>query len=136
MIRRPPRSTLSSSSAASDVYKRQSTQSTGKPRSTMASPRVGKSHLAEYDGKTVRFVGKVKSNDGGVAVLEAPDGGEVQVHNSTPYQTQFVEILGSVQSAGAISQQSYVDFGDEFHMGNYNELLRLTHGNRVRGLFE
>eukprot|EP00658_Telonema_sp_P-2_P060174 TRINITY_DN49166_c0_g1_i2.p2 TRINITY_DN49166_c0_g1~~TRINITY_DN49166_c0_g1_i2.p2 ORF type:complete len:276 (-),score=83.80 TRINITY_DN49166_c0_g1_i2:78-905(-) len=32
MIRRPPRSTLSSSSAASDVYKRQvSTQSTGKP---------------------------------------------------------------------------------------------------------
>eukprot|EP00658_Telonema_sp_P-2_P032358 TRINITY_DN23983_c0_g1_i2.p1 TRINITY_DN23983_c0_g1~~TRINITY_DN23983_c0_g1_i2.p1 ORF type:complete len:129 (+),score=54.75 TRINITY_DN23983_c0_g1_i2:45-431(+) len=33
MIRRPPRSTLSSSSAASDVYKRQvSTQSTGKQR--------------------------------------------------------------------------------------------------------
>eukprot|EP00656_Telonema_subtile_P028684 TRINITY_DN3126_c0_g1_i3.p1 TRINITY_DN3126_c0_g1~~TRINITY_DN3126_c0_g1_i3.p1 ORF type:complete len:315 (-),score=60.51 TRINITY_DN3126_c0_g1_i3:325-1269(-) len=35
MIRRPPRSTLSSSSAASDVYKRQvSTQSTGKSRPT------------------------------------------------------------------------------------------------------
>eukprot|EP00656_Telonema_subtile_P050329 TRINITY_DN648_c0_g1_i6.p1 TRINITY_DN648_c0_g1~~TRINITY_DN648_c0_g1_i6.p1 ORF type:complete len:306 (-),score=72.73 TRINITY_DN648_c0_g1_i6:234-1151(-) len=35
MIRRPPRSTLSSSSAASDVYKRQvSTQSTGKPNTT------------------------------------------------------------------------------------------------------
>eukprot|EP00658_Telonema_sp_P-2_P006958 TRINITY_DN12604_c0_g1_i2.p1 TRINITY_DN12604_c0_g1~~TRINITY_DN12604_c0_g1_i2.p1 ORF type:complete len:251 (+),score=76.17 TRINITY_DN12604_c0_g1_i2:136-888(+) len=39
MIRRPPRSTLSSSSAASDVYKRQvSTQSTGLPRSEMAEP--------------------------------------------------------------------------------------------------
>eukprot|EP00658_Telonema_sp_P-2_P065854 TRINITY_DN55008_c0_g1_i1.p1 TRINITY_DN55008_c0_g1~~TRINITY_DN55008_c0_g1_i1.p1 ORF type:complete len:581 (+),score=138.88 TRINITY_DN55008_c0_g1_i1:106-1848(+) len=36
MIRRPPRSTLSSSSAASDVYKRQvSTQSTGSARSCM-----------------------------------------------------------------------------------------------------
>eukprot|EP00656_Telonema_subtile_P043235 TRINITY_DN49620_c0_g1_i2.p1 TRINITY_DN49620_c0_g1~~TRINITY_DN49620_c0_g1_i2.p1 ORF type:complete len:207 (+),score=60.30 TRINITY_DN49620_c0_g1_i2:92-712(+) len=36
MIRRPPRSTLSSSSAASDVYKRQvSTQSTGVTRLTM-----------------------------------------------------------------------------------------------------
>eukprot|EP00658_Telonema_sp_P-2_P018224 TRINITY_DN17150_c0_g1_i9.p1 TRINITY_DN17150_c0_g1~~TRINITY_DN17150_c0_g1_i9.p1 ORF type:complete len:199 (-),score=65.37 TRINITY_DN17150_c0_g1_i9:108-704(-) len=35
MIRRPPRSTLSSSSAASDVYKRQvSTQSTGSQQST------------------------------------------------------------------------------------------------------
>eukprot|EP00656_Telonema_subtile_P042107 TRINITY_DN4755_c0_g2_i1.p1 TRINITY_DN4755_c0_g2~~TRINITY_DN4755_c0_g2_i1.p1 ORF type:complete len:513 (-),score=69.96 TRINITY_DN4755_c0_g2_i1:81-1619(-) len=38
MIRRPPRSTLSSSSAASDVYKRQvSTQSTGNSRKTMRS---------------------------------------------------------------------------------------------------
>eukprot|EP00658_Telonema_sp_P-2_P027048 TRINITY_DN20974_c0_g1_i1.p1 TRINITY_DN20974_c0_g1~~TRINITY_DN20974_c0_g1_i1.p1 ORF type:complete len:204 (+),score=35.56 TRINITY_DN20974_c0_g1_i1:106-717(+) len=37
MIRRPPRSTLSSSSAASDVYKRQvSTQSTGTARGGMA----------------------------------------------------------------------------------------------------
>eukprot|EP00656_Telonema_subtile_P022625 TRINITY_DN2382_c0_g1_i4.p1 TRINITY_DN2382_c0_g1~~TRINITY_DN2382_c0_g1_i4.p1 ORF type:complete len:225 (+),score=66.67 TRINITY_DN2382_c0_g1_i4:88-762(+) len=38
MIRRPPRSTLSSSSAASDVYKRQvSTQSTGAQRIAMAT---------------------------------------------------------------------------------------------------
>eukprot|EP00658_Telonema_sp_P-2_P014971 TRINITY_DN1571_c0_g1_i2.p3 TRINITY_DN1571_c0_g1~~TRINITY_DN1571_c0_g1_i2.p3 ORF type:complete len:144 (-),score=35.75 TRINITY_DN1571_c0_g1_i2:332-763(-) len=35
MIRRPPRSTLSSSSAASDVYKRQSTQSTGEQHRSM-----------------------------------------------------------------------------------------------------
>eukprot|EP00658_Telonema_sp_P-2_P010174 TRINITY_DN1382_c0_g7_i1.p2 TRINITY_DN1382_c0_g7~~TRINITY_DN1382_c0_g7_i1.p2 ORF type:complete len:236 (+),score=96.52 TRINITY_DN1382_c0_g7_i1:130-837(+) len=40
MIRRPPRSTLSSSSAASDVYKRQvSTQSTGKALVTMVCIR-------------------------------------------------------------------------------------------------
>eukprot|EP00656_Telonema_subtile_P038942 TRINITY_DN440_c0_g1_i5.p2 TRINITY_DN440_c0_g1~~TRINITY_DN440_c0_g1_i5.p2 ORF type:complete len:133 (+),score=17.10 TRINITY_DN440_c0_g1_i5:102-500(+) len=40
MIRRPPRSTLSSSSAASDVYKRQvSTQSTGRPISGIAHPQ-------------------------------------------------------------------------------------------------
>eukprot|EP00658_Telonema_sp_P-2_P063279 TRINITY_DN52000_c0_g1_i1.p1 TRINITY_DN52000_c0_g1~~TRINITY_DN52000_c0_g1_i1.p1 ORF type:complete len:106 (-),score=0.69 TRINITY_DN52000_c0_g1_i1:105-422(-) len=40
MIRRPPRSTLSSSSAASDVYKRQvSTQSTGD--SNISPSRVG-----------------------------------------------------------------------------------------------
>eukprot|EP00658_Telonema_sp_P-2_P029070 TRINITY_DN22161_c0_g1_i1.p1 TRINITY_DN22161_c0_g1~~TRINITY_DN22161_c0_g1_i1.p1 ORF type:complete len:316 (+),score=64.58 TRINITY_DN22161_c0_g1_i1:108-1055(+) len=41
MIRRPPRSTLSSSSAASDVYKRQvSTQSTGIAVLAMAAPRA------------------------------------------------------------------------------------------------
>eukprot|EP00656_Telonema_subtile_P024537 TRINITY_DN2674_c0_g1_i2.p1 TRINITY_DN2674_c0_g1~~TRINITY_DN2674_c0_g1_i2.p1 ORF type:complete len:149 (+),score=13.83 TRINITY_DN2674_c0_g1_i2:75-521(+) len=40
MIRRPPRSTLSSSSAASDVYKRQvSTQSTGFPSLAMADAK-------------------------------------------------------------------------------------------------
>eukprot|EP00658_Telonema_sp_P-2_P009650 TRINITY_DN13597_c0_g1_i3.p1 TRINITY_DN13597_c0_g1~~TRINITY_DN13597_c0_g1_i3.p1 ORF type:complete len:233 (-),score=58.42 TRINITY_DN13597_c0_g1_i3:156-854(-) len=42
MIRRPPRSTLSSSSAASDVYKRQvSTQSTGYYKESWASSCVG-----------------------------------------------------------------------------------------------
>eukprot|EP00656_Telonema_subtile_P018294 TRINITY_DN1986_c0_g1_i3.p1 TRINITY_DN1986_c0_g1~~TRINITY_DN1986_c0_g1_i3.p1 ORF type:complete len:171 (-),score=32.91 TRINITY_DN1986_c0_g1_i3:347-859(-) len=41
MIRRPPRSTLSSSSAASDVYKRQvSTQSTGKHKDTTRKSAV------------------------------------------------------------------------------------------------
>eukprot|EP00658_Telonema_sp_P-2_P020514 TRINITY_DN18114_c0_g1_i3.p1 TRINITY_DN18114_c0_g1~~TRINITY_DN18114_c0_g1_i3.p1 ORF type:complete len:135 (+),score=40.30 TRINITY_DN18114_c0_g1_i3:133-537(+) len=133
MIRRPPRSTLSSSSAASDVYKRQE-YGDSKTQNMECSPRIGKSHFGDYNGKVVRFVGKVKSNNGGVAVLEAPDGGEVTVQNSTPYSTQFVEVLGSVQG-NAIAQQSYVDFGDNFHMENYNQMLRLVHGNRVSSLF-
>eukprot|EP00656_Telonema_subtile_P056604 TRINITY_DN907_c0_g1_i1.p1 TRINITY_DN907_c0_g1~~TRINITY_DN907_c0_g1_i1.p1 ORF type:complete len:109 (+),score=20.16 TRINITY_DN907_c0_g1_i1:91-417(+) len=50
MIRRPPRSTLSSSSAASDVYKRQvSTQSTGHEPCTMVDHRntASTDHLAK-----------------------------------------------------------------------------------------
>eukprot|EP00658_Telonema_sp_P-2_P072697 TRINITY_DN61802_c0_g1_i1.p1 TRINITY_DN61802_c0_g1~~TRINITY_DN61802_c0_g1_i1.p1 ORF type:complete len:118 (+),score=45.58 TRINITY_DN61802_c0_g1_i1:62-415(+) len=59
MIRRPPRSTLSSSSAASDVYKRQvSTQSTGDnnvmgptfPSSSSVGGGVAMSHLVEAWG--------------------------------------------------------------------------------------
>eukprot|EP00658_Telonema_sp_P-2_P020515 TRINITY_DN18114_c0_g1_i4.p1 TRINITY_DN18114_c0_g1~~TRINITY_DN18114_c0_g1_i4.p1 ORF type:complete len:113 (+),score=39.25 TRINITY_DN18114_c0_g1_i4:185-523(+) len=71
-------------------------------RNMECSPRIGKSHFGDYNGKVVRFVGKVKSNNGGVAVLEAPDGGEVTVQNSTPYSTQFVEVLGSVQGLSLI----------------------------------
>eukprot|EP00656_Telonema_subtile_P004836 TRINITY_DN1220_c0_g1_i3.p1 TRINITY_DN1220_c0_g1~~TRINITY_DN1220_c0_g1_i3.p1 ORF type:complete len:149 (-),score=11.23 TRINITY_DN1220_c0_g1_i3:453-899(-) len=50
MIRRPPRSTLSSSSAASDVYKRQvSTQSTGDkhPRMATVALRIPPSGVSE-----------------------------------------------------------------------------------------
>merc|ERR1711907_73043 len=96
-----------------------------------SSPRVGKSQLTDYTGRTVRFVGKVKSSQGGVATLEAPDGGEVQIQNATPYETSHVEIVGDVQSGDSITQQSFVDFGDNFNMTNYAELLRLAHGNRV-----
>eukprot|EP00656_Telonema_subtile_P001775 TRINITY_DN1076_c0_g2_i1.p2 TRINITY_DN1076_c0_g2~~TRINITY_DN1076_c0_g2_i1.p2 ORF type:complete len:122 (-),score=30.10 TRINITY_DN1076_c0_g2_i1:439-804(-) len=54
MIRRPPRSTLSSSSAASDVYKRQvSTQSTGNRAQKMSIPVNPKPFLAELTGKCV-----------------------------------------------------------------------------------
>eukprot|EP00656_Telonema_subtile_P048985 TRINITY_DN5998_c0_g1_i13.p1 TRINITY_DN5998_c0_g1~~TRINITY_DN5998_c0_g1_i13.p1 ORF type:complete len:240 (+),score=42.27 TRINITY_DN5998_c0_g1_i13:99-818(+) len=51
MIRRPPRSTLSSSSAASDVYKRQvSTQSTGARRfGNMAEPETSSQNEAVED---------------------------------------------------------------------------------------
>eukprot|EP00658_Telonema_sp_P-2_P010692 TRINITY_DN14040_c0_g1_i1.p1 TRINITY_DN14040_c0_g1~~TRINITY_DN14040_c0_g1_i1.p1 ORF type:complete len:543 (+),score=146.65 TRINITY_DN14040_c0_g1_i1:83-1711(+) len=52
MIRRPPRSTLSSSSAASDVYKRQvSTQSTGNRHPSMATIAVV--NLLKLDHHTV-----------------------------------------------------------------------------------
>eukprot|EP00656_Telonema_subtile_P048652 TRINITY_DN5851_c0_g1_i3.p1 TRINITY_DN5851_c0_g1~~TRINITY_DN5851_c0_g1_i3.p1 ORF type:complete len:122 (-),score=41.54 TRINITY_DN5851_c0_g1_i3:262-627(-) len=53
MIRRPPRSTLSSSSAASDVYKRQvSTQSTGHSEGNMGRKGKTQKHTAaEIAGK-------------------------------------------------------------------------------------
>merc|ERR1711865_1331658 len=79
--------------------------------STMSSPRVGKKHLNSYQNKSVRFVGKVISNQEGTATLEAPDGGEVQIQNSTSYGSDFVEIMGEVQSDSLISQQSAIDFG-------------------------
>eukprot|EP00656_Telonema_subtile_P045945 TRINITY_DN5221_c0_g2_i1.p1 TRINITY_DN5221_c0_g2~~TRINITY_DN5221_c0_g2_i1.p1 ORF type:complete len:354 (+),score=92.56 TRINITY_DN5221_c0_g2_i1:75-1136(+) len=56
MIRRPPRSTLSSSSAASDVYKRQvSTQSTGVAARTMDRVGILASHLEDSVEATVLY---------------------------------------------------------------------------------
>eukprot|EP00656_Telonema_subtile_P028481 TRINITY_DN3094_c0_g1_i2.p1 TRINITY_DN3094_c0_g1~~TRINITY_DN3094_c0_g1_i2.p1 ORF type:complete len:453 (+),score=62.81 TRINITY_DN3094_c0_g1_i2:104-1462(+) len=67
MIRRPPRSTLSSSSAASDVYKRQvvSTQSTGVPDVPMVtSPRSSVTDLTRTtSGRIVEGLQRQLSDD-------------------------------------------------------------------------
>src|SRR5674536_373683 len=75
MIRRPPRSTLSSSSAASDVYKRQ-----GPGRFVLARGRVRR------QGEDVPVVG-----DGPSACPDRP-GRAVLVHGSAPVMTVGVDL--------------------------------------------
>eukprot|EP00656_Telonema_subtile_P021571 TRINITY_DN225_c0_g1_i8.p2 TRINITY_DN225_c0_g1~~TRINITY_DN225_c0_g1_i8.p2 ORF type:complete len:150 (+),score=43.11 TRINITY_DN225_c0_g1_i8:122-571(+) len=72
MIRRPPRSTLSSSSAASDVYKRQvSTQSTGRSSSAVLK-------MVQRLTYRRRHCYATKSN--GVRKVKTP-GGKLTLHN-------------------------------------------------------
>src|SRR5665648_479354 len=70
MIRRPPRSTLSSSSAASDVYKRQASETLGHPWPTdVASGRAPCSHasrvkaLVWHDDRMAKDVSRGPSLD-------------------------------------------------------------------------
>merc|ERR1711934_79030 len=99
--------------------------------------RVATSHLENYTGRSVRLVGKVISNDGATAVLEDAEGQKVNVTNvSGPYESQFVEVIGSVQPDSSIETATSIEFGNEFNMANYAELLKLAHGSRVRQLFE
>src|SRR5674536_385957 len=63
MIRRPPRSTLSSSSAASDVYKRQRQDRTPRPRDVLCTANVeadvehSEHQLARCDDRGIDDVG-------------------------------------------------------------------------------
>src|SRR5664279_6660342 len=70
MIRRPPRSTLSSSSAASDVYKRQITDQLIQQRPRRLGRRLLRSFLSNYlqHGRTF------PTGVGSPALLEEPDG--------------------------------------------------------------
>eukprot|EP00656_Telonema_subtile_P029263 TRINITY_DN32422_c0_g1_i1.p1 TRINITY_DN32422_c0_g1~~TRINITY_DN32422_c0_g1_i1.p1 ORF type:complete len:385 (+),score=124.94 TRINITY_DN32422_c0_g1_i1:106-1260(+) len=111
MIRRPPRSTLSSSSAASDVYKRQvSTQSTGDLHSTaMATRAMGTRGMASM--VNVRGPGGRSSVSGiqaavfgasgflGGHVVNALGRGGSQVicgHRSEPDEARHLKVMGDL----------------------------------------
>eukprot|EP00658_Telonema_sp_P-2_P046062 TRINITY_DN3414_c0_g1_i5.p1 TRINITY_DN3414_c0_g1~~TRINITY_DN3414_c0_g1_i5.p1 ORF type:complete len:204 (-),score=73.19 TRINITY_DN3414_c0_g1_i5:632-1243(-) len=96
MIRRPPRSTLSSSSAASDVYKRQvSTQSTG----TTVIPPMSEVQPKDGDAAENKNKNMVKCYVNGI-VSEVKDKWEFinEVANSVP---EFNNYMGSCAGAGS-----------------------------------
>eukprot|EP00658_Telonema_sp_P-2_P079398 TRINITY_DN7657_c0_g1_i2.p1 TRINITY_DN7657_c0_g1~~TRINITY_DN7657_c0_g1_i2.p1 ORF type:complete len:197 (+),score=56.33 TRINITY_DN7657_c0_g1_i2:90-680(+) len=81
MIRRPPRSTLSSSSAASDVYKRQvSTQSTGDTRLRAMSKNLW---VAAADGELETIEQLI--SDGKHGVNDQDDSGYSALHAAASY---------------------------------------------------
>merc|ERR1712076_53 len=96
------------------------------------------------EGVHVRLVGKVveNANSNNVATLEAADGVHVSVIRSeeqnNPFETQFVEIIGTVTREGGgpatVTEELNVAFGDDFDMDTYKELLHLSNG-QYKSLF-
>eukprot|EP00658_Telonema_sp_P-2_P000184 TRINITY_DN10059_c0_g1_i5.p1 TRINITY_DN10059_c0_g1~~TRINITY_DN10059_c0_g1_i5.p1 ORF type:complete len:119 (+),score=25.58 TRINITY_DN10059_c0_g1_i5:126-482(+) len=79
MIRRPPRSTLSSSSAASDVYKRQKPEGSGQGGDHLGDEtvQVGVGWALNVEAATADVVDSlVVKHDGDIGVLEEGVGGE------------------------------------------------------------
>ena len=79
MIRRPPRSTLDRSSAASDVYKRQDDYCADTSEVCLLFPQV--SLLGEMEQKNLGRIVKLNNNGYGFAGLDDPiNGGMVNVY--------------------------------------------------------
>merc|ERR1711934_522409 len=99
--------------------------------------RVARSHLENYSGRTVRLVGTVVNNDGATAILQDAEGQKVNITKvAGPYDSSCVEVIGTVQPDMSIETMRAIDLGNSFNMENYNEVLKLAHGSRVRSLFE
>lgn len=77
-------------------------------------PRVGFGQLKSFVGRSVIFVGRVESMEGGVVVMQAPDGSHVHVQASSSFDTPFVEVTGVVVDPQTIREESHVDYGDSF----------------------
>ena len=85
--------------------------------------------LPSFSGRIVTLVGKVVSQGGGMATIEACDGNQVQVQMSgEPYTSTIVEIVGIVNQDNSVTEYKYCPFGDDLDMGNYNQLVQLASG--------
>ncbi|KAF9915978.1 hypothetical protein BX616_004930, partial [Lobosporangium transversale] len=81
-----------------------------------ATPRVNSAMLSAHIGKTVRFVGKIMEQNGTRAFMSAPDKGQVEIHmnETSQYGTQFIEVIGVVNSDHSITEMASTNMGNDF----------------------
>lgn len=92
------------------------------------TPRVGFAQMKNFINKRVLFVGRVESMNNGVVTLLGPDGSKVAVQSNSAYETPYVEVQGVVVDPQTIREESHVNFGENFDMSTYTELLKLANG--------
>ena len=101
------------------------------------SPRVNGELMGRFIGKKVLLVGKNEGTDGSTMTVRTPDEKTVTVQlaaGSPAPATAYVEFERIVDGAGAMTETSHVDFGDNFDMYTYNELTKEANG-RSQALF-
>jgi myo-inositol-hexaphosphate 3-phosphohydrolase len=101
--------------------------------------RINGETLPKYHGCMVGLVGKVKSQEGQTAMVEAADGKDITImtqtgSNYTP--GSFVEVVGKcIENGNAIEEQKFCDFGTDFDLSSYNQLCALADGKMEKLFF-
>ncbi|KZP25002.1 replication factor A protein 3 [Athelia psychrophila] len=98
------------------------------------SVRVTSAQLPKFVGQKVRLVGKTIKIQGESAIVEASDGGQVEVKMTTgvKFEGVFNEIMGTVQDERTIKLVIAVDLGPDLDMKLVNDVVMLTHDPRWR----
>ncbi|KAI8326232.1 replication factor A protein 3 [Martensiomyces pterosporus] len=93
------------------------------------TPRVNASMLSQYTNTTVRLVGRVVQSQGSGFVLETSDGNTVAVNPAVEctFTSNYIELLGKVQSDGTVNGFTAVDLSDSFDLDAYGLFERATH---------
>ncbi|KAG7530718.1 hypothetical protein FFLO_04826 [Filobasidium floriforme] len=101
------------------------------------TPRVNAARLAQYKSQTVRLTGKVVRMDGDTAIIEASDGGQVQIklHREANISDPFVEILGKVNDDLTIKVFSSMNLGSDLDLGVVEKVVQLAHTDKASGVF-
>uniref|UniRef100_A0A7S2UTE4 Replication factor A protein 3 n=1 Tax=Fibrocapsa japonica TaxID=94617 RepID=A0A7S2UTE4_9STRA len=96
------------------------------------TPRINGSLRQNFVGRPVCLVGKVLDvqENSGSAVIQSSDGSSVQVVMApgSSYLTSFVEIVGEVLPDLSIKEFKSIDYGENFDLDLYNQVLQLANG--------
>ncbi|KAI1788948.1 replication factor A protein 3 [Ganoderma leucocontextum] len=101
------------------------------------SPRVNKALMANYQGQTVRLIAKLITFKDDVAIVEASDGGEVEVkllRDFSPGST-YLEVIGQVMTERTIKMAGYVSMGDDVDMKLADQVVLIWHDARFTKVF-
>uniref|UniRef100_A0A7N0UZ72 Replication factor A protein 3 n=1 Tax=Kalanchoe fedtschenkoi TaxID=63787 RepID=A0A7N0UZ72_KALFE len=85
--------------------------------------------LRLYVGKKVRTVVQVIRSESGIVHGKSSDDQQLILKGSLPGTlSQFVEVIGTAESAQSIRAEKWNNFGDTFDLSNYNQLCKLANG--------
>ncbi|RDX49856.1 replication factor A protein 3 [Lentinus brumalis] len=101
------------------------------------TPRVNKALMSNYKGQTVRLMAKLITFKDGRAIVEASDGGEVEVAlpKNENFDCAHVEIIGKVEDERTIKMLGHVKMGDDVDMKTCDQILQVWHNPRFAHIF-
>lgn len=94
------------------------------------TPRINKALLEHFVGTPVRLVGKVLQSKNNECIVESSDRQEVRLTLLASEQVlelgQHAEFIGKVEKDLSISVQFFTNFGKQFDLENYDQLVELA----------
>ncbi|KAI0367635.1 replication factor A protein 3 [Pilatotrama ljubarskyi] len=101
------------------------------------SPRVNKARMADYKGQMVRLIAKLISFRDDVAIVEASDGGEVEVKllKDVKIDTAYIEVIGQVADERTIKMMGCIPLGANVDMKLANDVVQVWHDPKFANVF-
>ena len=96
-------------------------------------PFVGVSHMPQFTGKTIAFVGRVSAVEEGQMTMKSADETEIKIIRLKGEVDKFpvgviVEVRGIVNKDGSISFGEHSVYDAEFDLSAYENMLEYYHG--------
>ncbi|KAI0656917.1 replication factor A protein 3 [Cubamyces menziesii] len=101
------------------------------------SPRVNKALMDNFKGQTVRLIAKIRNVRDDIAIVEASDGGEVEVKLLKTFHTEdaYIEVIGQVVDERTIKMMGYIELGNDVDMKLANDVVQIWHDPRFAKIF-